>query len=194
MPYTCDLFGTSISHSDNLIYHIQNRIKEKIKTKTYYSCDLYDRSCELYCFSIHLEKLIAVKVYPCEVCGKWISSSTDSSQHQFLHNGDKPCICNFYVFCLLQETLPTLPTNIGEESYKCDICNQLCTRCSSMHDLSHVISRLHVYGKPFACQSCSNSLNLCCPQPDLYISNFALVKSYSCTVCNKSFLCLLNLA
>ncbi|XP_012668088.1 zinc finger protein 677 [Otolemur garnettii] len=124
------------------------------------------------------------KAYKCDVCGKAFSKSSNLTNHQRIHSGQRPYRCNECGKAFNQCSNLTRHQRVhtGEKPYKCNVCGKVCSQNSNL--ASH--QRMHTGEKPYKCNECGKA----------FIQRSHLwgherihtgEKPYKCSECGKAF-------
>ena len=86
--------------------------------------------------------------FPCDQCGKRLSSQYALKMHSTIHTGERPHICLFCAkdFRGKKELEYHERTHTGEKPYKCNLCGKTCVDASNMkkHEKAHTVEDLSV--------------------------------------------------
>ncbi|KAK2723520.1 hypothetical protein QYM36_002004 [Artemia franciscana] len=124
------------------------------------------------------------RLFECDMCKKWFTTSASLSRHQRTHTGEKPFGCNICKKTYYRKADLSIHqrTHTGEKPFECGICKK---RFTSSNGLSNH-QRTHTEEKPFECNICEKTFRR---KADLLIHHRAHTgeKPFECDICKKCF-------
>uniref|UniRef100_A0A2K5YUL2 Zinc finger protein 568 n=1 Tax=Mandrillus leucophaeus TaxID=9568 RepID=A0A2K5YUL2_MANLE len=142
-----------------------------------------NNKCAFNCDSGITQPRSSVK---CKECGKAFHSSSQLSQHQRMHLGEKPCKCRECGKAFPSTAQLNLHQRIhtDEKYYECKECGKAFTRPS--HLFRH--RRIHTGEKPHKCKECGKTFRY-----DTQLSLHQIIhtgeRRYECKECGKVYSC-----
>ncbi|GBN92660.1 Zinc finger protein 81 [Araneus ventricosus] len=95
------------------------------------------------------------KTFPCNVCGRILSSKGNYENHMVLHSKRKPFVCKECqrAFATKSYLKNHFRRHTGDRRYKCTVCGKRFFQIPHLN--SHF--RIHTGEKPFVCEECGRT-------------------------------------